>query len=188
MPKITEYRIEWSKVKNGYEVIHGPFSFDLIGNSGLHFWMEQLETFHFCSPTGHALTMRKEKKKRGGGYWYTYKRVNGKVKRKYFGDRRKIDLQTLETLARQFVEPAPQAEPEEEQTSPPPPPPRQPTLKFTNSLQSALQVYGLMKVPNKKVLIERYRDLSKQYHPDRGGMHEDMVAVNLAYDYLKKFL
>src|SRR5579859_6832572 len=121
MPKGTEYKIEWSNTRNGYEVLHGPFCFDLAGDSGLHYWMETVQAFHFCSPTGHTLTLRKEKKQRGTGYWYAYKRVNGKVHKKYFGDRRKLDLQTLEALARHFLEPA----------APPPPPPRTPTLKFS---------------------------------------------------------
>lgn len=178
MPKKAEYRIEWSEISSGYEVIHGPLHFDLMGDSGLHFWMERLSTFHFCSPTGYTLTVRKEQKKRGAGYWYVYKRVNGRVCKKYFGDIRKLDLQTLERLARSFVEP------ESEQ----PPPPRQPTLKFAGTLESALFISGFLTIPNKKALIARYRELSMQHHPDRGGLHQDMVAVNLAYNYLKSFV
>src|SRR5262249_11520552 len=158
----------------GYEVIHDPLRFDLAGNPGLHFWMERLEAFSFCSPTGHTLTLRKEKKQRGTAYWYAYKRVNGKVRKKYFGDLRKLDFPTLEALACSFVEPETE----------PPPPPRQPIFKFAKTLDSALGIYGFPSVPNKKSLIARYRELSLQHHPDRGGLHEDMVAVNLAYDYL----
>jgi len=67
-------------------------------------------------------------------------------------------------------------------------PPRKPTFTFTRTLESALQIYGFSTLPNRKQLITRYRELSKQHHPDVGGLHEDMVAINLAYDYLKRFV
>jgi LuxR family transcriptional regulator, maltose regulon positive regulatory protein len=175
MPKRAEYQIVWSSEKQGYEVIHGPFSFDLVNTSTLQYWMRQIDTFHFCSSTGHTLTVRKEPKQRGAGYWYGYKRVNGKVWKRYFGEVSKIDLSILEQAARDCVEPAP-------------PPQRKPTLHFDKTTQSALHIFGFSKVPAKKALITRYRELSKQHHPDTGGLHEDMVAVNLAFDLLKRYV
>jgi len=176
MPRQAVYKVEWSDTLQGYEFIHAPFRYPLERNATLDYWLDVIDAFHFCSPTGHTLTLRKETKQRGGGYWYAYKRVNGKVQKKYLGDKSKLDLETLEAVARQFVEPAP----------PPPPPPQQPTLKFTKSLESALHIYGFSTIPTRKALIVRYRELSKQHHPDIGGIHQDMVAVNLAYDYLKQ--
>jgi curved DNA-binding protein CbpA len=32
-----------------------------------------------------------------------------------------------------------------------------------------------------------YRALSLIHHPDRGGVHERMVEINLAYEKAKKF-
>jgi LuxR family maltose regulon positive regulatory protein len=179
MPKSAEYRVEWSSTLDGYEIIHTPFSFSLTSASWSA-WLDMIETFHFCSPTCDTLTLRKEKKQRGSAYWYAYKRVDGKVQKKYLGDKSKLDLDMLETLAYQFA----RSEPVRPQLPPPPPPP-QPTLKFTKSLESALHIYGFSAIPDRKTLIIRYRELSKKYHPDTGGLHLDMVAVNLAYDYLK---
>jgi hypothetical protein len=139
-----------------------------------------IDTFHFCSPTGQSLTVRKERKQRGTAYWYAYKRVNGKVQKRYLGDTSKLDLATLEHLARHFLEPTPKAKPKK--------PPRHPTVVFTRTLESALHIYGFRAVPSRKELTRRYRELSKQHHPDAGGFHLDMVAVNAAYDYLKKFV
>ncbi|MBV9021736.1 MAG: hypothetical protein JOZ71_13600, partial [Ktedonobacteraceae bacterium] len=120
-------------------------------------------------------------KQRGGSYWYAYKRVGEAVRKKYLGAESTITLALLEEVARYLGEPVPPPKP--------PPPPRQPTLpKFTKSLESALRIYGFAKVPTKQALQERYRALSKQHHPDRGGLHQDMVAVNLAYDFLQKFV
>ena len=128
------------------------------------------------------MTLRREKKQRGTGYWYAYKRVDGKVQKKYLGDIRKLDLQGLEVLARSFVEEI-KSEPKPAKESP-----RQPTLRFARTLDSALRIYGFSRTPDRRTLITRYRELSKQYHPDHGGLHEDMVAVNLAYEYLKAFV
>jgi hypothetical protein len=184
VPKGTEYAIAWSDTLQGYEVIHTPFRFPLHDTTTLHHWLGMIDTFHFCSPTGHSLTVRKEKKQRGTAYWYAYKRVNGKVQKRYLGDTSKLDLATLEHLARHFVEPVPKAAPKQS----PPQPPRQPALVFTRTLESALHIYGFRTVPNLQELTRKYRELSKKHHPDAGGFHLDMVAVNAAYDYLKKFV
>lgn len=182
MPKQAEYRVEWSKDKEMYEIIHGVFCFNMPRTSGLPYFLSQTDSFSFCSPTGHKMTLRKEKKQRGTGYWYAYKRVGGKVHKKYLGDIYKLDMQGLEMLARSFAE--------EIKSEPPPKkePPRKPTLKFAKTLDSALKIYGFSHIPDRKSLITRYRELSKHYHPDHGGLHEDMVAVNLAYEYLKSFV
>jgi hypothetical protein len=178
MPKEAEYKIMWSDTQAGYEVMHPPFSFPCKDTATLHHWLGMVSTFHFCAPTGHTLTLRKEQKQRGKGYWYAYKRVEGKILKRYLGEKSKLTLELLETVARQFVEPLP----------PPPPPPRKPTLHFARTLASALSIYGFTAIPDRKALVHRHRELSKQYHPDAGGLHADMVAVNLAYDYLKKFV
>jgi hypothetical protein len=186
MPKKADYQIVWSNTHKSYEILHGSFSFPL---SSLDLWLDDATTFHFCSSTCQTFTLRKEVKQRGGGYWYGYKRVHGRVEKKYIGEKNKVTIQVLEAVARHFAELAsPTPPPPPKQETPPPPPPRTPTLKFEKSLPSALKIYGFSNIPAKKDLILRYRELSKKHHPDAGGMHEDMVAVNLAYDYLKKFL
>jgi hypothetical protein len=180
MPKKAEYQIVWSRIQKGYEVVHGSFRFLLL-HSSLDVWLDLSDTFHVCSSTGQTFTLRKEAKQRGGGYWYGYKRVRGRVEKKYIGEKSKVTIEALEAVARHFAE----------LTSPPlppPPPPRPSTLKFEKTLQSALYIYGFSTIPARKELLLKYRELSKRHHPDMGGVHEDMVAVNLAYDYLKKFV
>jgi len=108
--------------------------------------------------------------------------VHGRVEKKYIGEKSKVTIEALEAVARHFAELTSPSPP------PPPPPPRPSTLKFEKTLQSALYIYGFSTIPARKELILKYRELSKRHHPDMGGVHEDMVAVNLAYDYLKKFV
>ncbi len=186
MPKEAEYTLAWSSDAQGYEVTHGLSSFPVDDTTSLQFWLDRADTFHYRSPLGYTCTLRKETKQRGGGYWYAYKRVNGKVKKKYLGETRKLTLAILEDVARFLVDPVAVSKPP---PAPKPPPQRKATLpSFTKSLDSALRIYGLTAIPTKRDLIHRYRDLSKQHHPDMGGVHEDMVTVNLAYDYLKHFV
>jgi|GEM_PF-3346828 len=186
MPKGADYKIIWSNTMQGYEVIHTPFHFPLHNEETLHSWLGMIDTFHFCSATNQTMTVRKETRKRGGEYyWYAYKRVGTEVKKRYLGKKSEITLLLLETVARQLVEPV---EPSPVPSSQPQEPVRKPTLVFTKTLDSALHIYGFRSLPTKKDLVNRYRELSKKHHPDAGGLHEDMVAVNLAYDYLKRFL
>lgn len=182
MPKGTEYQIIWNEPNQAYALTHTPFVFPL-SDDALASWLKLIDAFHFQAASGHSLTARKETKQRGTAYWYAYKRVDGKLRKKYLGEASKITLTMLASVARSFVE-APEPEPVEQ---PPPTPLRKPKLIFTRSLPSALAIFGFPEIPTKAALLTRYRALSKQYHPDRGGLHEDMVAVNLAYDYLKKF-
>jgi hypothetical protein len=190
MPKKAEYAIRYSHITKGYELLHSPSCYPLESTSALWVWFGLASTFSFCSPTGETFTLRKEQKQRGSGYWYAYKRVNGRIEKKYIGEQSKVTLEALEALASYFADLAsPTPKPPPAAPPPPQPPPRKPVLpKFEKSLGSALFIYGFSKTPTKRELISRYRELSKQYHPDTGGLHEDMVTVNLAYDYLKKFL
>lgn len=139
-----------------------------------------MEAFHFHAASGESFTARKERKQRGSTYWYAYKRVAGRLQKKYLGDGTNITLTLLTSIARAFV-----ATPEPEQVQPPP---RKPTLQFTKTLASALAIFGFSAVPTQARLTSAYRELVKQHHPDVGGLHEDMVAVNLAYDYLKRYV
>jgi hypothetical protein len=168
-------RIAWST--HGYEVIDGSKRFELGGDSGLHYWFSTLTAFQFRAPSGHILMMRKVITERGA-YWCAYKRVNGRVHKKIFPDLREVDLSLLEQMARARSL---------DHLRTKSPPPRQP-FQFGNTLESALCIYGFPTIPDKLALLGRYRALCRQHHPDHGGSHEDMLAVNLAYEYLKAYV
>ena len=187
MPREADYKIVWSVTRKEYDIVHTPFGFPLTNDATLQHWLWMVTTVSFCSATGHTCTLRKEAKQRGGGYWYAYKRTGQTVHKRYLGTAPNITLALLEEVARRFVEPG--ASPHVASKPPPTPQQRKPTLPpFTKSLDSALRIYGFVSIPTKRDLLTRYRELSKRHHPDTGGMHEDMVTVNLAYDYLKKFV
>lgn len=184
MPKGTEYKIKWSQAHRAYELDHTPFLFPLTDES-LRSWLKLIDAFHLETQAGHSLTARKETKQRGSKYWVAYKRVDGKLQKKYLGESSKITLTQLEEIARSFAQ-APEPEPAKQEQ--PRTPPRKPTFTFTNSLPSALAIFGFPDIPTKAALIKKYRALSKQHHPDIGGLHQDMVAINRAFDYLKRYV
>ena len=105
MPKGAEYTITWSDTLQGYEILHAPFRFPVASTETLLHWLSMVNSVHFCSRAGHTLTLRKERKQRGTGYWYAYKRVQGVVKKRYLGATDQLNIQLLETVARTFVEP-----------------------------------------------------------------------------------
>lgn len=185
MPKGTEHQIAWSESDHAYILHHAPSVF-AINDASLASWLPLIDSFHLKTRAGYCLTARRETKTRGGMYWYAYKRVGTKVHKKYLGAGDKLTLARLEAVARAFIV-APTPEPEPEPVRQPPPAPRRPTFIFTNTRASALAIFGCATLPTKAVLLARYRTLSKQYHPDAGGLHQDMVAINLAYDYLKRY-
>jgi hypothetical protein len=181
MPKKAEYQVLWSERKRAYVLQHTPSSFPLTEDA-LQTWLNFIDAFHFQSASGERLTVRKETKQRGSSYWCAYCRVSGKLHKKYIGKTSKVTLALLEATARAFVTP-PKPEPPPQQQ----PPPRTPVFHFTKTLASALTIFSFPVVPTKAALITRYRELVKQHHPDKGGLHQDMVAVNLAYELLKRY-
>ncbi len=180
MPKSAEYQVMWSEQQRMYVLQHAPSCFPLVDET-LQTWLRLIDAFHFQAVTGESLTVRKETKQRGTAYWCAYRRVNGTLRKKYLGDVHKVTFALLEATARAFIA-SPEPEPIQQ------PPQRPPTFTFTHSLTSAFTLFGYTTLPTKAALLTKYRALVKQYHPDVGGLHEDMVAINLAYDYLKRFL
>ena len=66
--------------------------------SGLK-WLDTINSFRFepSSPT-HAYTVRKEPKK-GGDYWYGYRKVAGKLHKRYIGKSPELSIARLEDIA-----------------------------------------------------------------------------------------
>ena len=52
----------------------------------------------------------------------------------------------------------------------------------------ALDTLGLPAMVSYEDIKKRYRELSKQLHPDRGGEEESMAKINEAYAILKNYI
>ena len=55
-------------------------------------------------------------------------------------------------------------------------------------IHEALDILGLPTMVTMREIKERYKKLSHQYHPDRGGDDEKMAKINWAYDVLREYV
>lgn len=64
-------------------------------------WLESISAFSFQGQQGH-MTVRKEARPRGDHYWYAYRRVGSKMRKKYLGRSITLTLDHLEEIASAF--------------------------------------------------------------------------------------
>ncbi|BCD60641.1 MULTISPECIES: J domain-containing protein [unclassified Nitratiruptor] len=55
-------------------------------------------------------------------------------------------------------------------------------------IHEALETLGLPTMVSYKEIKDRYRMLSKRFHPDKGGDEEEMAKINRAYTILKNYI
>src|SRR5688572_14092808 len=67
-------------------------------------WLVQTSSFSFRGKHGENFTARKELRERGGAYWTAYRKVKGRLKRKYLGLPQELTLERLEEVAAALVE------------------------------------------------------------------------------------
>jgi len=104
MPKRACYAVTWSSSNQAYELYEGQGddALDLIADSlAWSVWVSQISSFAFQGQNG-SCTARKERKQRGGGYWYAYARVEGKLSKRYLGRDTDLTLTRLEQVAKGF--------------------------------------------------------------------------------------
>jgi hypothetical protein len=65
-------------------------------------WLESISAFSFQGQQGH-LTVRKEARPRGDQYWYAYRRVGPRMRKKYLGRSTTLTLARLEEIAAAFA-------------------------------------------------------------------------------------
>jgi len=101
MPKSAYYTLTWSSSHQAYELYEGQGddALDLIPDSlAWLVWVSQVSSFAFHGQHG-SCTVRKERKRRGGEYWYAYARVEGNLSKRYLGRDSDLTLRRLEQAA-----------------------------------------------------------------------------------------
>ncbi len=76
-------------------------------------WLEAPTTRSFCYPVFDAsvgyivgfMTVRKERRQRGGAYWIAYRRCQGRLRRAYLGASTQLTRACLEHQAQTFLVP-----------------------------------------------------------------------------------
>lgn len=75
----------------------------------LHSWLEAHDSFTVKTSVG-KFTVRKESRKRGHGYWAMYKKVQGKLRKRYLGMSHEVTQQLIKDAVKAILEDAPDVE------------------------------------------------------------------------------
>ncbi len=101
MPKAAAYRLIWCAPRGGYELLdhhQGHVLPVLPGSPAWFAWLTTVPSFTFEGQQGH-LTVRQERKQRGGTYWYAYRRQGNRLAKRYLGRTSELTLAHLEEVA-----------------------------------------------------------------------------------------
>ncbi|GHO72688.1 helix-turn-helix transcriptional regulator [Ktedonobacter sp. SOSP1-85] len=104
MPKAAPYHLTWHVEHENYEVYdqrERPILTITPGEPGWFTWLDTIASFAFRGRQGQ-LTVRKESRQWGHGYWYAYNRVGPKLMKRYLGRTADLTLIHLEEMAAQL--------------------------------------------------------------------------------------
>jgi ATP/maltotriose-dependent transcriptional regulator MalT len=105
MPKSAAYRLIWRSERGVYELWESHSGQALPVPPGSHAWFAWLATipsFAFSGQQGR-LTVRQERRPRGGTYWYAYRRDGDRLAKRYLGRTTALVPAHLEEVAAQLV-------------------------------------------------------------------------------------
>lgn len=101
MSKSSPYALTWSEAHDCYEIqIQGHIerSFSLADEAAFSRWLEGHTAFTFLGKAGR-LSVLKETRARGAGYWYGYRKQGGHTAKRYLGPSTKVTFGILEEQA-----------------------------------------------------------------------------------------
>jgi ATP/maltotriose-dependent transcriptional regulator MalT len=99
MPKGTAFTIVWSAEEDLYE-LHVPGDHQAWTREDERWfsWLKQCPSFAFQGRSGH-ITLLKERRRYGEGYWYAYRTCHRRTTKKYAGRSEYLTFARLEMLA-----------------------------------------------------------------------------------------
>ncbi|HLZ60881.1 MAG TPA: LuxR C-terminal-related transcriptional regulator [Ktedonosporobacter sp.] len=109
MPRYARYQLWWSEQAQTYELSVDGLPSDHVFTAD---WLETIASFSFRSRDDEQYTVRKQTVQRGSTYWYGYRRLHGRLVKRYVGKTTDLFVTRLEEVARLFAG---------EPLSPPPP-------------------------------------------------------------------
>ncbi|GHO95624.1 LuxR family transcriptional regulator [Reticulibacter mediterranei] len=101
MPKPSLYALVWSEAQQQYELTkegRNLRAFRQEDEPEWFAWVEGQAAFAFEGRAGH-LSVVKEARSRGDGYWYAYSRQSGRTRKRYLGRNAALSLLHLEETA-----------------------------------------------------------------------------------------
>ncbi len=93
----TPSQLRWSEQAQSYVLSIGDQTSTQALTSD---WLEQIASFSFHSRWGMHYTVRKQRVQRGNNYWYAYRRLHGRIVKRYLGRTADLTLARLEEIAR----------------------------------------------------------------------------------------
>jgi LuxR family transcriptional regulator, maltose regulon positive regulatory protein len=96
MPRYAHAQVRWFEQAQTYLLSIG----DQVSEQALTSdWLEQTNSFSFHSRWGMHYTVRKQRVQRGSSYWYAYRRLHGRLVKRYLGRTADLTLARLEQIA-----------------------------------------------------------------------------------------
>lgn len=124
MPRYAHSQLRWSGQTQEYVLSTGDHAGKQAFSSE---WLEQIASFSFHSRWGMSYTARKQRVQRGSSYWYAYRRLHGRLIKRYLGKTADLTLARLEEVAHLLesasISPQPPSRPDQELAAPQPAPP-----------------------------------------------------------------
>lgn len=105
MPKSSLHALTWSEEQQCYELrTQGELEqyFGSENNQPWQDWLVGQTSFAFQGRHGH-MSMVKEARARGNGYWYAYNTLQGQTHKRYLGQTSGVTLERLEQIALAFA-------------------------------------------------------------------------------------
>jgi LuxR family maltose regulon positive regulatory protein len=78
------------------------FTTVLIGSPDCLKWLNSSIGLFSYESQGITITVKREKRQRGGLYWYAYKRVGGKLSSRYIGGSEQVTIDKLNEITDHF--------------------------------------------------------------------------------------
>jgi LuxR family maltose regulon positive regulatory protein len=100
MPRFARIQLRWSEQAQNYILFMGDPASEQVLSSDRLDWLEQVASFSFHCRSGMHYTVRKQKVQRGNDYWYAYRRLHGRIVKRYLGRMADLTLARLEDVAR----------------------------------------------------------------------------------------
>ncbi len=104
MPKSATHTLIWSAQSKTYALIGADYPPQYLVPGNEEPWLAWLTThssFSFHGQYGH-LSVLKESRQRGGGYWYAYHTTQSRTRKRYLGRTAMVTLACLEKVAQEF--------------------------------------------------------------------------------------
>ncbi len=102
MPRHSPNLVRWSPAGEDYEVQAGgdpETRAPTPGSAAWFEWLDGIASFSFRGQSGAHCTVRKERLRRGGAYWYAYRSSNGRTIKRYIGRTADLSIARLEGIA-----------------------------------------------------------------------------------------